>query len=98
MAGETARDGFRRLAFGDIRDAVKLLFCEDGSPRGLSKMDLFSVSEISRAKSGEMKIRFFDRLEALRALSELEETENGADDLLAAIHRGAAALGGGGKP
>ena len=90
---ETAREVFRRLAFGSIRDAVRLLFCEDVNPRVLKNMDLFSVSEIKRSKDGSIAIQFFDRMEALRMLSELENASGGAEGFLAAIESGAAALG-----
>lgn len=56
-------------------------------------MNLFAVSEIRRPKGGGMEIRFFDRIEALRLLSELESADSGADGLLRAIEAGAAALG-----
>lgn len=88
MVNETAKEGFRRLAFGGIHDAVRLLFCEDVNPRTLKNMDLFAVSEI----------RFFDRIEALRLLSELEASGSGAQALLSAIESGAAALKDGDKP
>lgn len=77
MVNETAKEGFRRLAFGGIHDAVRLLFCEDVNPRTLKNMDLFAVSEIRRPKNGGMEIRFFDRIEALRLLSELETSGTG---------------------
>ena len=98
MEKETAREGFRRLAFGSIHDAVRLLFCEEVNPRTLKSMDLFAVSEIRRPKNGGMEIRFFDRIEALRLLSELETSGTDADALLSAIESGAAALGDGDKP
>ena len=81
MVNETAKEGFRRLAFGGIHDAVRLLFCEDVNPRTLKNMDLFAVSEIRRPKNGGMEIRFFDRIEALRLLSELETSGTGAQAL-----------------
>lgn len=84
MVNETAKEGFRRLAFGGIHDAVRLLFCEDVNPR--------------RPKNGGMEIRFFDRIEALRLLSELETSGTGAQALLSAIESGAAALKDGDKP
>lgn len=98
MVNETAKEGFRRLAFGGIHDAVRLLFCEDVNPRTLENMDLFAVSEIRRPKNGGMEIRFFDRIEALRLLSELETSGTGAQALLSAIESGAAALKDGDKP
>ena len=58
MVNETAKEGFRRLAFGGIHDAVRLLFCEDVNPRTLKNMDLFAVSEIRRPKNGGMEPPF----------------------------------------
>ena len=92
MVNETAKEGFRRLAFGGIHDAVRLLFCEDVNPRTLKNMDLFAVSEIRRPKNGGMEIRFFDRIEALRLLSELETSGTGAQALLSAIESGATGI------
>ena len=90
MEKETAKEGFRRLAFGSIKDAVRLILCEKVNPQLLRNMDLFSVSEIRRSKNGDIEIRFFDRMEALQRLSELEKSEGGG--LLSAIESGAAAL------
>ena len=90
MQKETAKEGFRRLAFGSIKDAVRLLLSEKVNPQVLKKMDLFSVSEIRKSKNGDIEIKFFDRMQALQKLSELESTEGGG--LLSAIENGAAAL------
>lgn len=75
MVNETAKEGFHRLAFGGIHDAVRLLFCEDVNPRTLKNMDLFAVSEIRRPKNGGMEIRFFDRIEALRSSASSRRAE-----------------------
>ena len=67
-------DGYRRLAFGDIQSAVKLLYESDEDVlANLSSYDLFNVSEIKRAKGGGMEIKFFDRLKALERLNELAQ-------------------------
>lgn len=63
-----AKVGYQRLAFGNIADAISLLFMENPSPEKLKTMDLFSVSEIKRPKDGAMEIKFFDRLKALEKL------------------------------
>lgn len=94
MSDEKALEGFKRLAFGDIRDAVRLLFCEEINPRMLRSMDLFSISEVRRPKGGGMEIKFYDRLEALRMLGELEGAGTDADGFLEAIQAGAKALSG----
>lgn len=92
MEQTDALEGLRRMAFSDIGDAVRLLFSEEVSPRVLKGMNLMAVSEIRRPKGGGMEIRFIDRLEAFRLLSELEQADDGADGLLAAIERGAETL------
>ena len=72
------REGFERLAFGDVTDAVRLLFAEEINPRTLKKMDLFNVAEIKRMKGGGMEIKFADRLKALQCLEQLRP-EDGSD-------------------
>lgn len=70
-------EGLRHLAFGEVKDAVSLLFEEDETIiRLLPKLDLFNVSEIKRAKGGGMEIKFFDRLKALERLGEMAEISN----------------------
>ena len=77
-AEEEVRDGLRRLAFGEIHDAVLLLFADESEIlEKLGELDLFNVSEIKRPKGGGMEIKFFDRLEALkRALEKLKDSKN----------------------
>lgn len=69
--------GLKRLAFGRINDALALL--SDDPPARTEKLDLFNVSEIKRVKGGGVEIRFFDRLEALEKLSEIESRADGAN-------------------
>lgn len=68
--------GLRRLAFGRINDALRLL-SDDFDSLNLSALDLFNVSEIKRAKGGGVEIKFFDRLEALKRLSESSDKSSG---------------------
>ncbi len=70
----SAKDGFRRIAFGSVADAVRLLDGERDEPEA---MDLFMVSDIKMPKGGGMEIKFFDRLKALEALAALEEVSDG---------------------
>ncbi len=91
-AAQTAAEGFRRIAFGDVKDAVKLLFFKNPTGRSVHDLDLFSISEIRRGKDGAVELKFFDRMEALRALAELEGETDRAGELMAAIDRGAKAL------
>lgn len=67
--------GLRRLAFGSICDAVKLLRNPEITDSEIEKMDLFSVSEIKKSSGGGMEIKFFDRLKALQMLADTERTD-----------------------
>lgn len=70
-------DGLRRLAFGEIQDAVSLLFeTEEQILSSLPGLDLFNVSEIKRVKGGGMEIKFFDRLKALERLGDAVKSDN----------------------
>ena len=88
-----AAAGYQRLAFGNIADAVSLLYMENPSRADLSEMDLFLVSEIKRPKDGSMEIKFFDRLKALEKLESKQEEENGVQSLFDAIDEGAKSVG-----
>lgn len=69
--------GYERLAFGNVSDAVRLMFEEDPLGAGLEQYDLFNVSEIKRPKDGAMEIKFFDRIRALEKLEcASDEQEN----------------------
>ena len=69
--------GLRRIAFGNISDAIKLLFAEE-LPEDIDSLDLFCISEIKRPKSGGTEIKFFDRIKALEQLASLAESGNSA--------------------
>ena len=83
--------GYNRLAFGEIQDAVRLLFSDGIDDAELDKMDLFNVAEIRRPKGGGMEIKFFDRIKALQCLERME-TEAGQPSLFEALEAGARAL------
>lgn len=71
--------GIRRLAFGSVTDAVRLLLTDEPpSAEELERMDLFNVSEIKRPKNGGLEIRFYDRLKALELLAAHSGEENDA--------------------
>lgn len=70
---EEIRDGLRRLAFGEIQDAVRLLFEQESEIlEKLPEYNLFNISEIKRPRGGGMEIKFFDRIKALEKLGEAE--------------------------
>lgn len=86
--------GYRRLAFGSVADAVRLLLHQDtDAPLDPDQLDLFLVSDIKRPKGGGMEIKFFDREKALARLSELRSgSPDGALPFYRALERSAAAL------
>jgi len=86
--------GYVRLAFGCVSDAIKLMFSEDPEENSIDSMDLFNISEIKKKKGGDIEIKFFDRLKALEKLQQLcEEGESySPGSLYAAIASSAAVL------
>lgn len=82
---QLAAAGYRRLAFGNIADAVSLLYMEHPAREELQGMDLFMVSEIKRPKDGSMEIKFFDRLKALEKLEGRRHDRDAAQQLIDAI-------------
>lgn len=86
--------GYVRLAFGCVSDAIKLLYYEDTEKEKIEEMDLFNISEIKRKKGGDIEIKFFDRLKALERLQQLcdEKDVLTGTSLYSAIASSAAAL------
>lgn len=71
-------NGLKRLAFGDINDAVFLVFSEElPPPSTIAKLDLFNVSELKRVKGGGVEVKIFDRQ---RAIEKMLEYSNSADN------------------
>lgn len=69
---EQVKQGLLDLAFGDISDAVSLLYLSDEEVLSqLPKLKLFNISEIKRPKGGGMEIKFFDRIKACEKLNAL---------------------------
>ena len=86
--------GLRRIAFGSIADAVKLMFFDAPDEQKIEELDLFNIAEIKRPKGGGLEIKFFDRLKALEKLSQLEEGSEDASfsPFYEALKKGAEAL------
>lgn len=86
--------GLRRLAFGSVADALKLMLCEETvSAEEIEKLDLFNVSDIKRPKGGGLEIKFFDRLKALERLEKLGTgEENSQSSFVQALAEGAKML------
>lgn len=91
VSASPVESGLRRLAFGSVTDAIKLIFCEEPTQLELEGLDLFCVSEIKRPKGGGMEIKFFDRIKALEKLSAVsgEAKKGPLDALCSALERGA---------
>lgn len=65
--------GLKHLAFGEIKDAIYLLFADENEiTEKLPNLDLFNISEIKRPKGGGMEIKFFDRIKALEKLRDIK--------------------------
>lgn len=65
--------GLKCLAFGEIKDAIYLLFADENEiTEKLPSLDLFNISEIKRPKGGGMEIKFFDRIKALEKLRDIK--------------------------
>ena len=89
---DEAAVGFRRLAFGNTADALKLCFAGPDGPPDADKMDLFNISEI-KVKGDLVEIKFFDRQKALERLCDLTAAEKGnPQTFFEALEKGAATL------
>lgn len=88
---EEYTDGLRRLAFGEIQDAVKLLYMDETEILAqLPALNLYNISEMKRPKGGGMEIKFFDRLKALERLELLDKKQSaGTPAFYAALEEGA---------
>ena len=88
-----AAAGYSRLAFGDISDALTLLYNKNPTPEQLGLMDLMMISEI-KSKDGNLEIKFFDRLKALDRLENAAPRDTGVSGLFDAIGKDAYLEGG----
>lgn len=91
---ERVQQGLLDLAFGDVSDAVLLLYLSDDEVlERLPKLNLFNVSEIKRPRGGGMEIKFFDRLKAIERLSiAVEQTKDNGFSFYDALKKGAEEL------
>lgn len=83
----TASAGLKKLAMGDISDAVRLLYEDYPDGETLKDMDFFMISEIRR-KENAVEIKFYDRIKALSQLCDNSTTESGGtiyDAIMASV-------------
>lgn len=85
IRSKTALSGYRRLAFGSVEGAVRLLFADDPAALLDKGCSLFNVAEIKRPKEGALEIKFFDRMKALEKLEEQSEEEHRVSDFYRAV-------------
>lgn len=88
------RDGLSALAFGDVSDAVSLLYMSDDEIiANIGKLNLINVSEIKRPRGGGMEIKFFDRIKACERLAQHQSsTTDSGLSFFAALEKGAQSL------
>ncbi len=83
---QKARAGYERLAFGNVSDAIRLMFEDNPLKEQLKEYDLFNVAEIKRPKDGAMEIKFFDRIKALEKLECADDgNKNTVSDFYSAL-------------
>ncbi len=69
---DAVKRGYRKIAFGKVNDAVRLMFRDGLDPEQMKRLDLNNVAELKQTKDG-LEIRFYDRMKALECLREMEE-------------------------
>ncbi len=87
------RQGFERIAFGEINDVAELVFAEEPlTISEIARLDLFNVSELKKVKGGGVEVKLFDRQKALEKLLEIEnstDTNSTATSFFKALREGA---------
>ena len=81
---EAVAEGYRRLAFGGVGDAVRLMMAGEEEWLDYKSLDLFHVVEMKRGK-GTMQLTALDRLAQLCR----EEYGGGDDAFYLALSQGA---------
>lgn len=82
----SVKDGYEKLAFGGVNDAVLLMAKKDLTPAEIKKLDLYGVAEIEQRKDG-IHMKFYDRMKALECLKKLEESGAEQSPLYRAVMR-----------
>lgn len=92
---ESVLNGLKRLAFGSVADAVRLIMGDEDARENPEKLDLFCVSEIKVQKNGGVEIKFFDRIKALEKINEFSVSVNVGKDnpFISAIEQGVKLMG-----
>lgn len=71
----------KKIAMGQVNDAVKLAFLDGTDLAAVDRLDLTAVAEFKRSGSGTVEVKLLDRLEALEKWMEWcrREDENQAE-------------------
>lgn len=88
--------GLKRLAFGSVADALKLILSDGSENFDIERMDFFNIAEIKKPKGGGIEIKFFDRFKAMEKLSCICDSDDGDSSMpfYEAIKKSAKALEG----
>jgi len=81
------KSGLEKIAFGKVNDAVSLLFTDESDIEALKGMDFYNVAEIKRQNGGGIEIKFYDRMEAMKCLRQLEEKGESNSPLYRALEK-----------
>lgn len=95
MAKSNEEKTLEMLAYGHIRDTVKLLTeLQKDKPdcAVFDKLELRNIRTIRCTSTGGFEVEFYDRFKAMLALRELHNANNPAIPFYAAIQSAAAAL------
>lgn len=88
---EKILEQIRALAESPVNDAVRLAFLEKEQEELIKKLDLSVVKEIKRSGNGAIELKFIDKVEALKWLSEQLDSPK-AERLYQALEKNVAAM------
>jgi len=80
-------DKLMKLAESPANDAVRLAFMDGAGPGEIKGLDLSAVTEFKRGGNGSVEVKFIDRVEALKWLSE-QGVDPKAERLYRALEKG----------
>ena len=78
----------RRLAKGQVNDAVRLAYLSGDELAEIEKLELSAVTEFKRSGNGTVELKFVDRLAALQWLLEQAEDDPRGKALYEALEKG----------
>ena len=88
MKREEILKEIRRLAKGQVNDAVRLAYLSGDELAEIEKLELSAVTEFKRSGNGTVELKFVDRLAALQWLLEQAEDDPRGKALYEALEKG----------